>query len=136
VTYGTPLEYTGSPTQRHANWRSHNFQGFGPDDEERCLACDCRPGGTVAYWPCGATIPTTVAAQAPRWWASLPTIIAMGRDMVRAGWLADADAVQEYYEHPHAWDAEYHWWDKAGRPDSAAAWEQACHRGWIQGVPA
>lgn len=131
MTLGTPLEFNGTPTQRHANWRSHNFQGFGPDADERCVACDCRPGGTVAWWPCGTTVPTTPPPPAPpKWWASLPTVIAMGRDMVRAGWLAEADAVQEYYEHPHAWDAEYQWWDAAGRPDTEAAWDRACRKGW------
>ena len=33
------------------NWNTHSF-GYG----DRCAACDCRPYGRVAQWPCGADV--------------------------------------------------------------------------------
>lgn len=53
-----PMRFPGPPEERKANHLSHNFI---PDGEEcpRCAECDCRAGGIVAEWPCGAEVPRT-----------------------------------------------------------------------------
>jgi len=48
-----PQSFPGTAAQRAANAETHDFDpGFG-----RCVACDCRPWGAVAEWPCGADVP-------------------------------------------------------------------------------
>jgi len=48
-------------TQRAANRDSHLFAVDG--DEVRCLRCDCRYGGVIHEWPCGADVPREPIAQ-------------------------------------------------------------------------
>lgn len=55
-----PMEYPGTAEEKRANYATHNFI---PDGDEcpRCGNCDCRAGGFIAEWPCGADVPRTDA---------------------------------------------------------------------------
>lgn len=66
-TYGTirgdhytitrPVEFSGTPEERDANYNSHCFIWSGDPEEagdERCGACDSRPSHVAAHYPCGA----------------------------------------------------------------------------------
>lgn len=64
------------------------------------------------------------------WSKDYENVLALARDMVRAGWLTDADAVLEYFEKPWHWTNEYNWWQAAGRPDTRDAWEQGAWCAW------
>lgn len=51
-TIDLPTPFEGSERERAANRMSHNF-----DETGRCWDCDCRVGGLIAEWPCGAEVP-------------------------------------------------------------------------------
>jgi hypothetical protein len=58
-----PMAWPGTEEQKMSNRATHLYFG---DDDWRCTNCDCRPGGTVADWPCGTEPPReTVAWGAP-----------------------------------------------------------------------
>ncbi len=40
------------------NYLTHQFAG--DEGDERCLMCDCRPGGAWATWPCGIDTSTVM----------------------------------------------------------------------------
>lgn len=55
-TVSAPASWPGTPEEAGRNFRTHRFvAGF--DGDIRCAECDCRPGGRVAEWPCGASVP-------------------------------------------------------------------------------
>lgn len=56
ITLHTPQTFPGTEAEKTVNYRTHVFGG----EDYRCLNCDCRAGGTVSEWPCGASVPTIV----------------------------------------------------------------------------
>lgn len=56
-----------------------------------------------------------------------------GRKLIEAGVAEDVENLQDYYESPWKWAAEYRLWTALGRPDSAdASWDgfvEMCFRG-------
>ena len=56
MTVDRPQDFPGTAAQRAANVASHDFDPCA----DRCTACDCRPWGGVAGWPCGADVPRTI----------------------------------------------------------------------------
>ena len=128
TTLGIPQAYDGSPAQLEANYHSHQFQGFGPDADARCISCDCRPSGAIATWPCGYTVPVTQPT--PKWYTVQAEVKAFGRDLVAGGFITDPWDLQEYYERPAAFGMEHAWWEANGRTDDVAAWETGNDGGW------
>lgn len=51
MTVNAPARFQGTDEERRRNQLSHDFY------EGRCTACDCRPWGRVAEWPCGTEPP-------------------------------------------------------------------------------
>ena len=54
------VRFQGSPEERQANYRTHNWSG--PDTDWRCFNCDCRPGSEASFWPCGGEPVATLTA--------------------------------------------------------------------------
>lgn len=52
-----PIRFDGSAEEAVANFRSHQWVQFGPDDAAMCAVCDTAPGRIAADYPCGAVIP-------------------------------------------------------------------------------
>ena len=61
MTINRPKDFPGTPEEIAANRETHAFfDGFDPEEGARCAVCDCRPGGTVAQWPCGQEPPREI----------------------------------------------------------------------------
>lgn len=55
-----PATFPGTEQERKANYATHCFittQYSEDDAETRCGNCDCRPGLTSSFWPCGYDVP-------------------------------------------------------------------------------
>lgn len=48
-----PVKFPGTAEEIAANKATHNFDPH----ENRCIDCDCRPGGRIAEYPCGVAVP-------------------------------------------------------------------------------
>lgn len=55
TTFHCPKRFPGTDAEKCDNRLTHYF--CGDPGDERCMDCDCRPGGIVAEWPCGQEPP-------------------------------------------------------------------------------
>lgn len=56
-TIEEPIPFAGDEIQRAANWASHHFASWDPEDCPRCISCDVKPWYVSADYFCGAEIP-------------------------------------------------------------------------------
>lgn len=57
-----PQPFPGTEEEAERNMFTHRFDSH----EARCWDCDCRPWGTYARYPCGASVPRIdVANESP-----------------------------------------------------------------------
>lgn len=52
-----PVEFKGTRDDLAANWATHCFISFDPEEGARCGSCDSREWSTSAGWPCGFDVP-------------------------------------------------------------------------------
>lgn len=53
MTCNIPQPFPGTDAEAEANMRTHRFDS----SAARCWDCECRPWGTYAKYPCGASVP-------------------------------------------------------------------------------
>lgn len=59
-TIDRPVRFAGSDEERNANYYSHLWSSFDPEEAPRCAKCDAVAWGRVSEYPCGADVPREV----------------------------------------------------------------------------
>lgn len=62
TTVNRPVAFPGTEAEKRANYATHCFVSWDPDDCTRCTYCDCKTWHVAADYPCGQEPPRETVA--------------------------------------------------------------------------